>query len=102
MRIRRHPSNTLLAPFWSLWSNKIVPASIASSITHKYFTTKNTGPGGNGFEIVFQSNNLQLAEASWIAMCNDSAADSYLGIRDDVTAFNPRTQKLVGSLPQTR
>ena len=104
MKIIRHPANTLLAPFWAIWSNHIVPETFKNVINKKYFVTKNTGLLGNGFEVVLQTDSLNAAETKWIQICNHSSADPYLGgsSRSNVSAFDPFTQVLNNSIIENR
>lgn len=97
MKVRRHPASTLYASQWALWSATIVPTSIASSIVSPYFITNNTG---SGLTIIAQKATFAAAEIAWVAMCNGSSADLYLGgsSRDSVTRCTPFTEKIENSI----
>ena len=91
-----HPADTAWAKKWAIWSKTIIPTSILGDMTDAskpYFVTKDVG---TGIQLVGEFDTWAQAEARYIAICNHSDADDYLGGsgRADVAAINIGTHRV--------
>tara|TARA_R100000458_G_C8251839_1_gene228659 strand:- start:540 stop:857 length:318 start_codon:yes stop_codon:yes gene_type:complete len=104
MLIYRHPASTSYAPNWALWTKDVVPTSLKPTFNHadrNYFITKDVGAG---IVVDAEYATYSAAAARWVALCNSSAANAYLGgaLRGDVAALNINTHKIVNGIITSR
>ena len=104
MRIYHHPASTAQAPNWAIWSKTLVPNTLVSSlsdVSKPFFLTKDVG---SGILVDSEVANWAAAESRYIALCNASAADSYLGGsgRADVISLNIITHRITNNLVVAR
>ena len=104
MRIYHHPASTSYAPNWAIWQKILIPNTLVSSLSDAskpYFITKDVG---SGIVVDNEAANWASAESRYIAICNASAADDYLGGagRPLVVALNMITHRITDNIITAR
>ena len=93
MLIYHHPADTVYAKDWAIWKKFLAPPAIKTAFSHAdrpFYITKNVG---SGIVLVDEYATWSSAESRYIAICNHSDADDYLGAgRASVIAINLNTQ----------
>jgi hypothetical protein len=103
MLIYHHPASNDKAKNWAIWKKLIIPTSLLSSFSHAdrdYFVTKEEN---SGIELVAEYASVGAAQIKYLAICNHSDADPFLGaLRPSVIAINLKTQTIRNGIVVSR
>tara|TARA_R100000664_G_C2669638_1_gene82243 strand:- start:252 stop:563 length:312 start_codon:yes stop_codon:yes gene_type:complete len=95
MLIYHHPADNDKAKNWAIWKKIMIPRTLISSFSHAdrdYFVTKEEN---SGIELVAEYASVGAAQIKYLAICNHSDADPFLGaLRPSVIAINLNTQTI--------